>query len=147
MIAAIALLVNAANVTVAVYGATDAKKSDSAVAWCKDFYLPTFVQFQADARKINTDTRFSISNDIADLKEGEAEKATVAIVCLLNYIDQGASLVKRNMMDREIFRECFTVFTKEYIRRLKNTNVGAALVGETGKTPEQMFADAVEVTK
>src|SRR6266704_2014492 len=93
VIAAVALLINAYNVYITTDNQTNGKKIDSAITWCKDFYLPNFVNYQERARRLKNENIFRKDYDIIKLDKNDRESVTEAVVGLMNYIDQGASLV------------------------------------------------------
>lgn len=133
LIAAAALLLNGISFSKNLEFQRESKQVDAAILWCREFYLPSFVKYQASVRALkpldspyrlpngeNIRTTAALSDgEIANilakiniLDEEEKKSIRANFIGLLNYIDTGAQLALKGDMERSRFVACFRFFAE-----------------------------------
>jgi hypothetical protein len=163
LISAVSLAVNAYNYYATFQFQQQTNQINAAVSWCKDFFLPSFVNYQAIARKLRQE-RYKLPDnhnvstihdfgDISilerhleanDIHREEIEEIMISIVGLMNYIETGAMLVKQGNMEKSRFASCFREFKDAYFDRLDTTYVGLYLYFQNGRLAPKEFFNVME---
>jgi hypothetical protein len=123
----------------------EAKQVDAAISWCREFYLPSFVKYQAGVRALKPpDSPYRLPNkedikttaalsyseikNILDqidiLNKEEKESIQANFIGLLNYIDTGAQLALKGDMESSRFVACFRPFAESYFERYDHSYFG-----------------------
>jgi hypothetical protein len=146
MLAAVAALVlNALSFRTNLEFQRESKQIDAAISWCREFYLPSFVKYQAgvralkpldspyrlpDQQNIRTTATLSaneitkVLDKIPNRSEEEKQSIQADFIGLLNYIDTGAQMVLRGDMERARFVACFAPFAEGYFERYDHSYLG-----------------------
>lgn len=146
LIAAAALLMTGYTAYTTYQFQKHAKQIDTAVSWCKDFFMPSFVAYQEDVRSLraspgslytlrdvdrNPDTStLKNADDVRTylqskgISDDTQERLIRSLIGLLNYIDTGAEMVARGDMDAPRFVGCFKDFKEQYFQRFDSTYIG-----------------------
>jgi hypothetical protein len=144
LIAVAAVLLNIISFSKNLEFQREAKQIDAAISWCREFYLPSFVKYQAGVRALKPpDSPYRLPNqeDIrttATLTYGEIKKLLDKVAAddeerqsiqadfigLLNYIDTGAQMVLNGDMQSSRFDACFAPFAEGYFERYDHSYLG-----------------------
>jgi hypothetical protein len=144
LIAVAALLLNGISFSKNLEFQREAKQIDAAISWCREFYLPSFVKYQAGVRALKPpDSPYRLPNkeDIrttapltyGEIKQlldkipaGDEEKQSIQadFIGLLNYIDTGAQMVLTGDMESSRFAACFAPFAEGYFERYDHSYLG-----------------------
>jgi hypothetical protein len=147
LIASIAACIN----VITLNETLELKRVDTAVSWCKEYFLPSFSAYQVQIRKLRSKSspyrlpngaairdvnpadeniKLGLSNveldDHSNALSKEGNEIRSSLVNVLNFIDSGALMVRNKDMERDRFEGCFKEAVENYNERFDHSYIGLA---------------------